>query len=160
MFNDSDENEKELNENKDILMEPSVDEEEDTADDEDEPLQLIENEDALLEPLVNEEDDATADDEGDVEVVVERESDSSDNDEDLVDSEGEMDQDNDRILSPGGISYTPRPIPTRRRLSNVITETPRAVVCPQSEKESFECLVSEEIMCTVLMHTNRKVREV
>ena len=53
MFNDSDENEKELNENKDILMEPSVDEEEDTADDEDEPLQLIENEDALLEPLVN-----------------------------------------------------------------------------------------------------------
>ena len=160
VFNDSDENEEKLNENKDISMEPSVDEEEDTADDEDEPLQLIENEDALSEPPVNEEDDATADDEGDVEVFVERESDSSDNDEDLVDSEGEMDQDNDRILSPGGISYTPRPIPTRRRLRNVITETPRAVVCPQSEKESFECLVSEEILRTVLMHTNRKVREI
>ena len=93
-------------------------------------------------------------------MVVERESDSSDNDEDLVDSEGEMDQDNDQILSPGGISYTPRPIPTRRRLRNVITETPRAVVCPQSEEERFECLVSEEIMRTVLMHTNRKVREI
>ena len=66
VFNHSDENEEELNENKDISMEPSVHEEEDTADDEDEPQQLIENEDALSEPPVNEEDDATADDEGDV----------------------------------------------------------------------------------------------
>ena len=109
-------------------MEPSVDEEEDIAADEDEPLQLIENEDILSEPPVNEEEDATVDDEGDVEVFVERESDSSGNDEDLVDSEGEMDQDNDQILSPGGISYTLRSIPRRRHLRNVITETARAVV--------------------------------
>ena len=70
-------------------------------------------------------------------MFVKRESDSSGNDEDLMDSEGEMDQDNDQTLSPGAISYTPCPIPTRRRLKNVITETPRAVVRPQSEKKKL-----------------------
>ena len=54
VFNDSDENEEELNKNKDILMEPLVDEGEDTAADEDESLQLIKNEDTLSEPRVNE----------------------------------------------------------------------------------------------------------
>ena len=141
-------------------MEPSVDEEEDIAADEDEPLQLIENEDILSEPPVNEEEDVTVDDEGDVEVFVERESDSSGNDEDLVDSEGEMDQDNDQILSQGGISYTPRPIPRRRHLRNVITETARAVVRLQSEKESLKCLVSEETLRKVLMHTYRKMQQI
>ena len=123
MFSDSDENEEELNENKGISMEPLVDEEEDSAADKDEPLQLIESEDSLSEPPVNEEEDVTAnegDDKGDAEVFVERKSDSSGNDEDLVDSEGEMDQDNDQILSPDGIFYTPRPIPTRRRPGKVV----------------------------------------
>ena len=41
----------------------------------------------------------------------------------------------------------------------VITETPRAIAQPQSENESFECLVSEEIFRTILLHTNRKLRE-
>ena len=43
---------------------------------------------------------------------------------------------------------------------NVITETARAVVRLQSEKESFKCLVSEEILRAVLMHTNRKMQQI
>ena len=123
---------------------------------------LIETADSLRDPSDNEEEvGVIADDEGDVEVFVERGSDSSDDDEESVNSEEENDQDdNNQFLSPSGISYTSRPIPSRRRRRNVLTETPRAILNPRSEVESFEALISEEILRIILMHTNRKLREI
>ena len=42
----------------------------------------------------------------------------------------------------------------------MITETPRTILNPQSEKASFEALISEEILRTIFMYTNRKLREI
>ena len=50
-------------------------------------------------------------------------------------------------------------MPARRRQRNIINEAPRAIAQPQSEKESFECLVSKEIF-RIILHTNRKLREI
>ena len=51
-------------------------------------------------------------------------------------------------------------MPAQRRQRNVINEAPRAIAEPQSEKESFEFLVSEEIFRTIRFYTNRKLREI
>ena len=75
-----------------------------------------------------------------------------------MDSAEEVDQDADQILCPGGISYQSRPIPSKRRLRNVITEAPRAILDSWSEKASFEALISEEILRKILMLTKRKLR--
>ena len=88
----------------------------------------------------------SADDEGDIEVFFEKKSDSSDDEEEPEDSAEKVDQNDSQVLRPGGISYTSRPIPSKRRLKNVITETPRAIVNPWSENASFEALISEEIL--------------
>ena len=77
-----------------------------------------------------------------------------------MDNSKEVDQDDDQILSPGNIWYTSRPIPLRRRLRNVITVTPRAILHPRSEKASFKTVISEGILHTILMHTNRKLQEI
>ena len=66
----------------------------------------------------------------------------------------------DCIPSRSGISYTTQAIPNRRRLRNTLTQTPRAIATPQTECESFEHTITEEIMQTVLRYTNRKCREV
>ena len=117
-------------------------------------------EDALLKLQTDEKEKTAVDNEGDVEVFVEGESDSSDDEEEPVDQESDNEQDNDWVVSPSGISYTSQPIPTGIRQRNIITEAPKAITQPQSEKESFECLVSEEIFRTILFHTNRKLREI
>ena len=51
-------------------------------------------------------------------------------------------------------------MPAQRRQRNIINKAPRAIAQPQSEKESLECLVSKEIFRTILLHTNRKLREI
>ena len=90
---------------------------------------MIEDEDNLWEQSDDEEQGAaSADDEGDVKVFVARGSDSPDNEERPEDSVEEVDQDTYQIVSPRGISCTSHPIPSRRRLRNVITETPRAIL--------------------------------
>ena len=137
--------------------------EEDVYDDsngEEEEEEVGEVEDALLELQTDEEEKTAFDNEGDVEVFVEGESDSSDDEEEPVDRESDDEQDDNWVVSPSAISYTSQPMPTRRRQRNIITEAPRAIAQPQSEKESFECLVSEEIFRTILLHTNRKLREI
>ena len=117
----------------------------DDSNGEEEEEEVGEVEDALLELQTDEEEKNAVDNEGDVEVFVEGESDSSDNEEEPVDRESDDEQDDDWVVSPSGISYTSQPMPTRRRQRNIITQAPRAIAQPQSEKESFECLVSEEI---------------
>ena len=69
------------------------------------------------------------DDEGNIEVFGQK-NDSSDDEEEPVDSAEKVDQNDSQVLRPGGISYTSRPIPFKRRLRNVITESPRAIVNP------------------------------
>ena len=51
-------------------------------------------------------------------------------------------------------------MPSRRRQRNIINEVLRAIAQPQSEKESLDCLVSKEIFRTILLHKNRKLREI
>ena len=89
-----------------------------------------------------------------------KKNDSSDDEEEPVDSAKKVDQNDSQVLRPGGISYTSRPIPSKRRLRNVITESPRAIVNSWSENASFEALISEEILRSILMHTNGKLREI
>ena len=50
-------------------------------------------------------------------------------------------------------------MPARRRRRDIINEASRAIAQPQSEKESFECLVSEETFRIILLHINRKLQE-
>ena len=126
---------------------------------EEEEEKVGEVEHALLELRTDKEEKPAVDDEGDVEVFVEGESDSLDDEEEPVVRESDDEQDDDWIVSPSGILYTLQLMPKRRRQRNIITEAPRAIAQPQSEKESFECLVSEEIFRTILLHTNRKLRE-
>ena len=119
---------------------------------------MIEDNDNLWKQSDDEEQGATrADNEGDVKVFVERGSDSSDNVKGPVDSVEEVDQNDYQISNPGGILHASRLISLKRRLRNVITETPTAILNRRSEKTSFEALISEKILRTILMHTNRKL---
>ena len=129
------------------------------GEEEEEEEEVGEVEDALLELQTDEEEKTAVDDEGDVAVFVEGKSNSSDDEEEPVDRESDDEQDDNWVVSPSGISYTSQPMTARRRQRNIITEAPRAIAQPQSEKESFECLVSEKIFRTLLLHTNRKLRE-
>ena len=122
---------------------------------------LIEDNDSLWEQSDDEEQGAeSGNNKGDVEVFVEKGSDSSDDEEEPLESGKEVDQDNNYILSPSNISYSSRPNTSRRLLKNVIMETPRAIFNPQSEKASFKAIICEEILRTFLMHINRKLREI
>ena len=117
-------------------------------------------EDASLELQTDDEEDTAVDDEGDVKVFVKEESDSSDNEEEPADRESDDEQDDDWVVSPCGISYTSQPMPAQRRQKNIINKGPRAIAQPQSEKESLECLISEEIFRAIFLHTNKKLREI
>ena len=69
-------------------------------------------------------------------------------------------QDKECVLSRSGIKYSTRPIPARRRMRNILTQSSKVIANPRSEIESFELFLSEDILRTVLMHTNRKAREI
>ena len=45
-------------------------------------------------------------------------------------------------------------------MRNILTQSSEVIANPRSEIESFELLLSEDILPTVLMHTNRKAREI
>ena len=42
----------------------------------------------------------------------------------------------------------------------ILTQSSKVIANPQSEIESFELFLSKDILRTVLMHTNRKVRQI
>ena len=69
-------------------------------------------------------------------------------------------EDKDCVLGRSGIKYSTRPIPARRRMRNILTQSSKVIANPRSEIESFELFLSEDILRTVLMHTNRKTREI
>ena len=94
----------------------------DSNGEEEEEVEVGEIEHALLELQTDEEEKTAVDDEGDVEVFVEGESDSSDDEEKPVDRENDDEQDDDWVVSPSGILYTSQPMPARRRQRNIINE--------------------------------------
>ena len=81
---------------------------------EEEEEEVGEVEDASLELQTDEEEDTAVDDEGDVEEFVEKESDSSDHEEEPADRESDDEQDDNWVVSPSGISYTSKPMPAQR----------------------------------------------
>ena len=107
------------------------------------------------------------DDEGDVEVFEEIDDNDPDYDDGAssdensnADQSDEEDRLFDCIPSRSGISYTTQKILNRRRRRNTLTQTPRAISTTQTECETFEHMITEEIMRTVLGYTNSKCREV
>ena len=45
-------------------------------------------------------------------------------------------------------------------MRNILTQSSKVIANPRSEIESFELFLSEDILRTVLMNTNRKAREI
>ena len=117
------------------------------------------------EEVVEDDGEVAVDDEGDIEAFEERDDNDTDDDEASSDEAANSDHSDgegrafDCIPSKSGISYTTQEIPNRRRRRNILTQRPRAIATPQTEIESFEHMLTEEIMRTVLRNTNRKVRE-
>ena len=105
------------------------------GEEEEEEEEVGEVEDALLELQTDEEEKTAVDDEGDVEVFVEGESDSSDGKEESVDRESDVEQDDDCVLSPNGILYTSQPMPARRRQMNIIIKKLREQLLNLSVKK-------------------------
>ena len=129
--------------------------EDETEAEDDMQLDLTEDDEDMEEQL------GAIDDEGDIEVAMEGD---DEDDEDFTpaatNSDTDTDDDGENLLSPNGILYTTRSIPARRRIRNVLTQSSRGIATPQNELESFEHFLSEGILRTILMHTNRKAREI
>ena len=113
---------------------------------------------------LNEEEEETAavvDDEGNVEIFEENatvEEDEEDKKTMNADDSDTDHEDEECVLSRGGIEYSTPPIPARRRMRNIPTQSSKVIVSPGSEIESFELFLSEDILRIVLTHTNRKAR--
>ena len=69
-------------------------------------------------------------------------------------------EDEECVLGRKGIKYSTRLIPARQRMQNILTQSSKVIANPRSEIESFELFLSEDILRTALMHTNRKAREI
>ena len=115
---------------------------------------------------ISEEEEKTAsvvDDEDSVEIFEENATDEEDEEDEETVNADDSDtdhEDEECILSRKGIEYSTRPTPARRRMRNIPTHSSKVIANPQSEIKSFELFLSEDILRTVLMHTNRKAREI
>ena len=110
-----------------------------------------------------EETGSVVDDEGNVEIFEENATDGEDEEDEETMNADDNDtdhEDEECVLSRSGIEYSTRSIPARRRMRNILTQSSKVIANPRSKMESFELLLSEDILRTVLMHTNRKVREI
>ena len=101
------------------------------------------------------------DDEGNVEIFEENAIDKEDEEDETVNAnDSDTDhEDEEYVLSQSGIEYSTRPIPARRRMQNILTQSSKVIDNPRSEMESFELFLSEDILRTVLMHINKKARK-
>ena len=103
------------------------------------------------------------DDEGNVEIFEDNAPDKEDEEDEETVNADDSDtnhEDEECVLSRKGIEYSTRLIPARRRMQNILIQSSKAIANPRSEIESFELFLSEDILRTVLMHTNRKSREI
>ena len=132
--------------------------EDETEAEDDMQVDLTEDDQDMEEQL------GAIDDEGDIEVAMEGDDEDDEDDKDLTraatDSDTDTDDDGENLLSSNGLLYTIRSIPARRKIRNVLTQSSRGIATPQNELEIFQHFLSEGILRTILMHTNRKVREI
>ena len=115
---------------------------------------------------ISEEEEETApvvDDEGSVEIFEENASNQEDEEDEETVNADDSDtdhKDEECVLSRKGIEYSTPPIPARRRMRNILTQSSKVIANPRDDIESFKLFLSEDIPRTVLMHTNWKVREI
>ena len=112
---------------------------------------------------ISEEEEETApvvDEEGNLEIFEWNATDEEDEETVNADDNDTYHEDEECVLSRSGIDYSRRPIPARRRMRNILTQSSKVIAIPRSEIESFELFLSEAILRIVTMHTNRKAREI
>ena len=69
-------------------------------------------------------------------------------------------EDEECVLGRNKFEYSARPIPGRRRMRNILTQSSKVIANPGSEIKSFELFLSDDILQTLLMHTSWKAREI
>ena len=105
----------------------------------------------------------TVDEEGNVEIFKENVTDEEDEEDEETANADDSNTDHEDekcVLSRSGIEYSTCPIPARRQMQNILTQSFKFIANPRSEIEGFELFLSEDILRTVLMLTNRKAREI
>ena len=114
---------------------------------------------------ISEEEEETApvdDNEGNVEIFKENATDEGDEEDEETVNANDCDtdhEDEECVLSRKEIEYSTPPISARQRMRNILTQSFKVIANPR-DIESFELFLSEDILRTVLMHTNRKAREI
>ena len=113
-----------------------------------EGMQISKKEEEETAPIV--------DDEGNVEIFEENAT-----DEEMVNANNSDTDHEDKecVLSRKVIEYFTPTISARRRMRNILTQFSKVIANPR-DIESFEVFPSEDFLRTVLMHTNRKAREI
>ena len=83
-----------------------------------------------------------------------------DSDGEVSQNASESDEENeDETTSLNGVLHKSRSIPVRNRQRKIVTETPKVMVQLLNKKESFQQMVTIEILRTTMMYTNQKVKE-
>ena len=115
---------------------------------------------------ISEKEEETApvvDDEGNVEIFEENATVEEDEEDEKTVNADDSDtdhEDEECVLSRSGIECSTRPIPARRQMRNILTQSSKVIANPRSEIKSFELFLSEDILRTVLMHSSKKAREI
>ena len=110
--------------------------------------------------------DAQGDREDEAEQVTEMENDTENEGnieifEDGSDEEEEEESDDEVVYtSSSDVQYSSRPFQHHRRERNILTETSRNLVHPQTEMESFLLFIDEIMLRTLQRHTNRKAADI
>ena len=140
------------------IADDEIDVDDETEAEDDMQLDLTKDDEDMEEQF------GAIDDEGDIEVAMEGDNEDDEKDEDLTpaptNSDTDTDDDGENLLIQNGLLYTTRSIFARRRILNVLTQSSREIATRQNELENFEHFLSEGILRTILMYTNRKVREI
>ena len=103
------------------------------------------------------------DDEDNMEIFEENATDEKDEKDEKAVNADDSDtnhMDEECVLSRSEIEYSTRPSPARRQMRNILTQSSKVIANPRSEIKSFELFLSEDILRTALMHTNRKASEI
>ena len=114
---------------------------------------------------ISEEEEETAsviDDEDNLKIFEENATDEEDQEDEETVNANDSDtdhEDEECVLSRKEIEYSTPPIPFRRRMRNILTQSSKVIANP-GDINSLELFPSEDILRTVLMLTNRKAREI
>ena len=115
-----------------------------------EGMQISEEEEETA-PVVYDEDNVKIFEENTTDEIDEETVNADDSDTDCEDEEC--------VVSRKEIEYSAPPIPARRQMRNILTQSSKVIANPR-DIESFELFLSEAILRTVLMHANRNARDI